>query len=166
MTTVSDYLKEAAEIGSKSGNSAAKLGYALGFISGSVPSSDAVTKLAHLTRIPEPTIKLAIMLKRAGPLAKALGLGTALTFGIPAVVGATKGISQGTENLVSSLGANSSAGVPTMANIGGMTPQEIRQYEKLIMQQALRNSQSQALLNNLRMANTRPIIGGGPAVGA
>jgi hypothetical protein len=72
MTTVSEYIKEAAEIGSKSNNRIVKLGYALGCISASVPDSDSVTKLAELTQIPEQMIKLAVMSKRVNPLLRAL----------------------------------------------------------------------------------------------
>lgn len=75
MTTISEYIKEAAEIGSKSNNRVAKLGYALGCVSASIPDSASITKLAQLMRIPEHTIKLAVMSTRVNPFLKALSSG-------------------------------------------------------------------------------------------
>lgn len=164
MASVSDHIKEASKLGGVQGNSTSRLGYALGCMEAAIPDDNSIYKIAQIMRIPIQTVKLAVMLKRASPLLSALGIGAALAGGIPIATGVSRGLSRGVERSLS--GANSMFGGQSMSNIGGMSPEEMREFNKIIMQQALRNYQSQALLNSLRMANTRPTIGGESTFGA
>jgi len=156
MSSVEELTKEASEMGRASAVS--RLGYAVGCIEAAMPDDACVEKVAQVIRVPKTMIKVAIVLKRASPLLKALGVGAALAGGLPILTGLGRGASRGLEKAVSRIGGPYSdlLGGSSMGEIGGMAPDEMKRVNKLIMRQALRNYQMQGMLENLRFANTRP----------
>jgi len=152
--------------GDNPSSKAAQLGYISGYLDAAMPSDKTLEKIAGKTKIPADIIKAAVFKKEALGLMGALGLASIPMFGLPALRGLSKGLDRGIERVTGrAFGVDDKGSKTDMGSIGGIPSSEMRMYNKMITQQALKNHQMRRLLDQIRRANSplssSPLYGAG-----